>query len=165
MAQLEKTFYVRWSGLPRNAGDLDEAILQLHYIASHDEWKKLKKVPDDKKLEYFITFWEKRDPTPGTKENEAMNSYYARVEMANQSFAVMWRKGWQTDRGMVLIILGPPNEILQNNYPSSSRPYHIWQYYAINRQFEFYDRRGFGDFEFINPLSIVELQRFAESMR
>lgn len=164
-AQIEKTFYVRWSGLPRNTGDLDEAILQLHYIASRDEWKKLRKAPDKEKLELFIKFWKDRDPTPGTDENEAMQSYYARVEAANQNFSVMGRKGWQTDRGLVFIILGPPNEVIQNNYPSNSRPYHIWQYYAINRQFEFFDRNGFGDFEFINPISIMELQRFANDMQ
>jgi GWxTD domain-containing protein len=164
-AELQKPFYVRWSGLPRNAGDLDEAIMQVHYIATREEWKKMRKASEPKKLEYFIEFWKNRDPSPGTDENEAMQSYYARVEMANQSFSVMGRKGWQTDRGLVFIILGPPNEVIQNNYPSNSRPYHIWQYYAINRQFEFFDRNGFGDFEFINPLSIVELQRFAELMQ
>ena len=164
-AELQKTFYVRWTGLPRNAGDLDEAIMQLHYIATREEWNKMKKASNAKKLEHFIEFWKNRDPSPGTDENEAMQSYYARVEMANQSFSTMGRKGWQTDRGLVFIILGPPNEVIQNNYPSNSRPYHIWQYYAINRQFEFFDRNGFGDFEFINPLSIVELQRFAEHMQ
>lgn len=164
-AQIEKTFYVRWGGLPRNTSDLDEAILQVHYIATREEWKKLKKSADNQKLEQFIEFWKKRDPSPGTDENEAMQSYYARVETANQNFSVMGRKGWQTDRGLVFIILGPPNEVIQNNYPSNSRPYHIWQYYAINRQFEFFDRNGFGDFEFINPISIMELQRFADTMQ
>jgi len=164
-AELEKTFYVRWNGLPRNASDLDEAILQVHYIATREEWKKLKKVPESKKLEYFQEFWKKRDPTSGTEENEAMQSYYAKIDAANQLFTVVGRKGWQTDRGLVFIILGPPDEIIQNNYPSGSRPYHIWQYYSINRQFEFYDRNGFGDFEFLNPLSIGELQRFAVKLQ
>ncbi|MBN1480386.1 GWxTD domain-containing protein [candidate division KSB1 bacterium] len=163
-ANLEKIFYIRWGGLPRSADDLDVAINQLHYIASSKEWKKMRKAPDAKKLEYFIEFWKKRDPTPGTEQNEAMESYYAKISTANQEFTVMGRKGWQTDRGIVYIILGPPNEIIRNDYPSGSRPYQIWQYYAINRQFAFFDRNGFGDYEFVNPISIGELQRFAEQL-
>jgi GWxTD domain-containing protein len=163
-AQIEKTFYMRWGGLPRTAGDLDAAIQQLQYIASRGEWKKLKKASDADKLKYFQEFWQKRDPSPSTAQNEAMESYYAKIDVANQEFSVMGREGWKSDRGVVFIILGPPNEIIRNDYPAGSRPYQIWQYYGINRQFEFYDRNGFGDFEFLYPLSIAELQRFAEQL-
>ncbi len=161
-AHLEKTFYVRWAGLPRSTADLETAIQQLQYIATSKEWKKLKKAPESQQLEYFIDFWDKRDPTPGSEQNEAMQSYYARVDAANQEFTVMSREGWTTDRGLVFIILGPPDEIIRNNYPSGTRPFQVWQYYSINRQFEFYDRNGFGDYEFVYPLSISELQRFAQ---
>lgn len=163
-ASLEKVFYIRWGGLPRNTEDLDMAIEQLHYIASSAEWKKMRKAPNSKRLDYFIEFWEKRDPTPGSEENEAMESYYAKVGIANEEFTVMGRQGWQTDRGIVYIILGPPDEIIRNDYPSGTRPYQIWQYYRINRQFEFFDRNGFGDYEFIYPLSVGELQRFADQL-
>ena len=161
-ARLEKHFYIRWGGLPRNAQDLDTAIKQLQYLATSKEWKKLKKAPQDKKLQYFIEFWETRDPSPGTEQNEAMESYYAKIDAANQAFTVMGRDGWQSDRGIVFIVLGPPDEVIRNDYPSNSRPYQIWQYYSINRQFEFYDRNGFGDYEFVYPISVGELQRFAE---
>ncbi|MBN1558970.1 GWxTD domain-containing protein [candidate division KSB1 bacterium] len=160
MARLEKTFYIRWGGLPRSAEDLDMAIKQLQYIANSKEWKKLKKASDDKKLQAFIEFWKTRDPSPGTEQNEAMESYYAKIDAANQAFTVMGREGWQTDRGIVFVVLGPPDEVIRNDYPSGSRPYQIWQYYSINRQFEFFDRHGFGDYEFVYPVSIAELQRF-----
>ncbi|MBN1464420.1 GWxTD domain-containing protein [candidate division KSB1 bacterium] len=162
MARLEKTFYIRWGGLPRNTDDLDTAIKQLQYIANSKEWKKLKKASDDKKLQQFVEFWKQRDPSPGTEQNEAMESYYAKIDAANQAFTVMGREGWQTDRGIVFIVLGPPDEVIRNDYPSGSRPYQIWQYYSINRQFEFYDPNGFGDYVFIYPVSIAELQRFVE---
>ncbi len=159
-ARLKKDFYIRWAGLPRTAGDLDAAINQLQLIATNKEWKKLKKAPEDKKLEYFLEFWRNRDPSPGTDLNEAMDSYYTKVSIANQNFTVMGREGWRSDRGMIFIILGPPDEVIRNDYPSGSRPYQIWQYYSINRQFEFYDRNGFGDYELIYPVSIYDIQRY-----
>ena len=160
-ARTEKDFYMRWAGLPRNAEDLETAIQQVQYIARQPEWKKLKKAPKDKKLEAFVEFWEKRDPSPATEYNEMMQNYYARINMANEAFTVMGRDGWKSDRGMVFIILGQPDEVIRNDYPQGSKPYQIWQYYSINRQFEFYDRNGFGDYELLNPISIYELQRFA----
>jgi len=159
--KLVKPFYVRWQGLPRNAEDLETAIKQAHYTATNKEWKKLKKAPKDKKLEVFKKFWKKKDPTPTDSYNEAMDKYYTRVGLANRHFSVMGREGWQTDRGMLFIILGPPDNIIRNDYPSNSKPYQIWQYYSINRQFEFYDDTGFGDFELVYPISIYEIQRYA----
>ncbi len=162
-AVLEKHFYIRWSGLPRTAKDLDAAISQVQLIATNKEWKKLKKAPQDKKLEYFLQFWANRDPSPRTEENEAMDSFYAKVSMANENFTVMGREGWRSDRGLIFIILGPPDEVIRNDYPSDSRPYQIWQYYSINRQFEFYDRNGFGDYEFVYPVSIYDIQRYSRT--
>ncbi|RPI03545.1 MAG: GWxTD domain-containing protein [Calditrichaeota bacterium] len=161
-ARLEDKFYIRLPGLPRSTKDLHTAIQQLQLIASNVEWKKLKKTSKEKQREEFLQFWAKRDPSPGTDYNEAMESYYTLVNVANGTFGVMGREGWKTDRGMVFIILGPPDEIIRNDYPSGSKPYQIWQYYAINRQFEFYDRSGFGDYEFTYPVSIYEIQRYAK---
>lgn len=160
-ARLQKDFYIRWAGLPRTAEDLNAAINQLQLIATNKEWKKIKKAPEAKKLEFFLKFWSDRDPSQRTEENEAMDSYYAKVNMANQNFSVMGRKGWRTDRGMIFILLGPPDEVIRNDYPSGSRPYQIWQYYSINRQFEFYDRNGFGDYELVYPVSVYDIQRYA----
>ncbi|MDZ7724672.1 MAG: GWxTD domain-containing protein [candidate division KSB1 bacterium] len=159
--KLEKPFYIRWQGLPSNAQDLETAIQQARYAAKGDEWKKLKKAKGDEQLEAFQEFWADKDPTPGNDYNETMYNFYARVEAANRHFGVMKRDGWRTDRGMVFIILGPPDNIVSNNYPANSRPYQVWQYYSINRQFEFYDRTGFGNYEMLYPVSIHELQRYA----
>mgnify|MGYP006290759773 CR=1 FL=1 len=160
---MKKPFYIRWQGLPATAQDLDTAIKQARYAARGEEWKKLKKASGEERLEAFKEFWEKQDPTPFDSYNETMYDFYARVEAANRNFAAMGRDGWRTDRGMVFIILGPPDNIVSNNYPANSRPYQVWQYYSINRQFEFYDRTGFGNYEMLYPVSIHELQRYAEN--
>jgi len=163
-AILEKTFYIRWSGLPQTAEDLDAAVSKLQLLATSKEWKRMKKASDEEKLKAFQEFWKKRDPSPGSEQNEARDAFYAKVGVANQNFTVMGREGWRSDRGIVFIILGPPDEVIRNDYPQGSKPYQIWQYYGINRQFEFYDRDGFGDYQFIYPVSIGELQRYARQL-
>lgn len=161
--KLEKPFYIRWQGLPTNVKDLESAIKQARYAADNTEWKKLIKASEKEKLQAFKEFWKKQDPTPNDNYNEAMYNFYARVQEANRNFSEMGRDGWRTDRGMVYIILGPPDNIVSNNYPANSRPYQVWQYYSINRQFEFYDRTGFGNYDMLYPVSIYELQRYAEN--
>jgi GWxTD domain-containing protein len=161
--RLKKTFYIRWPGLPRNAKDLNTAIQQLQFIATQPEWKKLKKASPEQRREAFTQFWSRRDPSPGTEYNETMEAYYQRVNTANELYSVIGREGWRTDRGLVYIILGQPDEVIRNDYPSDSKPYQIWQYYSINRQFQFYDRNGFGDYELLNPISIYEIQRYAQN--
>ncbi len=158
-----KTFYVRWRSLPANARDLNEAIDQLRYIASKDEWKKLKKAKGEQRLQEYKTFWLARDPSPGTEINEAMDAHYNRIEYANQHFSAMQRQGWRTDMGMVFIILGPPDDIERNAYPRYSKPYEIWYYYRYNREFLFLDITGFGDYRLDSPYSIYEFQRLVDN--
>ena len=154
--EIEKMFNVRWIGLPTTVTDLELAIEQLRYIAQKDEYKKLKKADDDKKLEEFQAFWQRRDPTPGTEANEVADEYYRRVQYANDSFTV-FRDGWKTDMGMLYIILGPPNEIDRNPYPLQNKPYEIWYYYKINYDFVFYDERGYGEYRLLDTYSLEEL--------
>ena len=156
----EKVFYWRFKDLPATVTDLEAAIDQVEYIATRDEWKKLSKASPARKLIEFIQFWKRHDPTPGTEANEAMDAHYARVEYANQNFAIMQREGWRTDMGMLYIVLGIPDDITRNPYPSNSRSYEIWTYYRYNRQFEFYDYTGFGEYRLVYPFSIYELQRY-----
>ncbi|MCR4438646.1 MAG: GWxTD domain-containing protein [bacterium] len=159
--QVEKMFNVRWSGLPATVSDLDLAIEQVRYVAEKKEYDALRKAPEEKKLSEFMRFWKRRDPTPGTEENEAMDEHYRRVEYANERFTV-FREGWKTDMGMVYIILGPPNDIERHPYPAGDKPYEIWYYYRINRQFVFYDPTGFGEYRLLNPYSLYDLNRLRE---
>lgn len=78
------------------------------YISTSTETEKNKRETDAKKAmdELFLTF---------TKGNEALSQkiiqhYYQRVSEANRLFTNV-KEGWQTDRGMVYIVLGPPSRI------------------------------------------------------
>jgi len=147
-----KRFAVIYEDLPRSITDIDQAIEQLRYIASDSEMSAMRKAFQSQKLELFKKFWDERDPTPGTSENEEMDEYYRRVDYANQQFSTQ-RPGWMADRGMIYIKYGEPSEIIRNLMPQNQRPYEIWIYQELNLQFEFVDRTGFGDYELIGPIS------------
>ena len=157
--RMKKSFYVRWSALPSTASNLETAIEQLRYIAAKEEWKRLRKAKGDARLQEFKAFWQRHDPTPGTEANEAMEAFYSRVEYANLRFSVMHMPGWRTDMGVLFIILGSPDDVERNVYPRNMKPYEIWTYYDLNRQFLFFDYTGFGDSRLETPISIYEIQR------
>ncbi|MBN1779948.1 GWxTD domain-containing protein [bacterium] len=141
---------VHWMGMPAYANDLDKAIEQMKYIASGKETKAMKKARGEEKTRLFREFWKEKDPTPATEENEIMEEYYRRVDYANTTFGT-FHEGWRSDRGMVYIILGAPNDIERHPFEVDSKPYEIWSYYQYNRQFIFVDQSGFGDYHLISP--------------
>lgn len=153
ITSLNKSFFSRWVGLPGSVTDIDKAISQMVYIANPDELSKLKdsKTNEDK-LKNFLEFWKKKDPSPNNEENEVFNEYFRRVAYANDNFS-NYTEGWRTDRGMVYIILGAPNNIDRHPFDYDSKPYEIWEYYELNRSFIFLDQTGFGDYRLITPLT------------
>jgi GWxTD domain-containing protein len=149
-----KNFTIYWVGVPTVISDFDKAIEQLHYIAKRKEIKKMKKAEGEEKLRLFKEFWDSKDSTPETEENALMEEYYRRVEIANVNFGTHL-DGWKSDRGMVYILLGPPNDIERHPFEAASRPYEIWFYYPLNREFIFVDRTGFGDYRLVTPYSDI----------
>lgn len=149
-----KQFSIRWLGMPVYTYDLDKAINQLRYIAKSKEIKKMKKANREEKMKLFKEFWNSKDPTPGTEENSVMEEYYRRVAICNSNFSTH-EEGWKTDRGMVYILLGPPNEIERHPFEMSSKPYEVWLYYYVRKEFVFVDQSGFGDYRLITPYNEV----------
>ncbi|MGH2574538.1 MAG: GWxTD domain-containing protein [Ignavibacteria bacterium] len=143
----------RWAYFPVNIDDIDLAIGQLQYIATDDELGKIRKAktPADKQKR-LIEFWKSKDPSPNTTRNEVMNEYYKRIEYANKTYSTHYTDGWKTDMGMVYIIFGLPSNIERHPYEMDTKPYEVWDYYDINRQFVFVDNSGFGDYRLITPI-------------
>ena len=92
---------------------LDEEV---PYIITPSERAAFKKLTTDDERESFIeTFWERRNPNPGSPENEFKEEYYRRIAYANEHYA-SGIPGWKTDRGRIYITWGPPDEI--DSHPS-----------------------------------------------
>jgi GWxTD domain-containing protein len=112
------------------------------YITSDQERKAFRQLDTDEEREKFIKqFWERRDPTPGTPENEYREEHYRRIAYANESFSDNGVPGWKTDRGMIYIKYGPPDEreehrsggayqrpIEEGGGQTTSFPFEKWRY-------------------------------------
>jgi GWxTD domain-containing protein len=97
---------------------------EVPYIITNEERAAFKKLTTDDEREQFIeAFWERRNPNPGSPENEFKEEYYRRIAYANEHYA-SGIPGWRTDRGRIYIMYGPPDEI--DNHDSGGsyvRPY------------------------------------------
>jgi GWxTD domain-containing protein len=131
LASLE-TPYQKW---------LDEDVL---YIISDDERRAFRRLRTDDEHEAFIEqFWLRRDPTPGTPENEMKEEHYRRIAWANDKFST-GIPGWKTDRGMIYIKYGPPDEIDSHGATPATYPYETWRY-------RFIEGMSTPEFEFVDP--------------
>ncbi|MBK8945225.1 MAG: GWxTD domain-containing protein [Ignavibacteriae bacterium] len=148
---ITKKFYSKIFGYPTSIKDLDESIKQMQYIANSDDISFIEDGENyNEKLNRYLNYWKRLDPSPNTVENETLNEYYRRVEYANDNFDGYF-KGWRSDMGMVYITLGPPDQVTRRPYEIDSKPYEIWDYYILNRSFIFVDQTNFGDYRLENP--------------
>lgn len=97
------------------------------YIITDEERAAFKRLQTDEEREKFIEqFWLRRDPTPGTVENEFKNEHYRRIGYVNGQFA-SGIPGWKTDRGRIYITYGPPDE--KEMHPKEG--FEEWLYHHI----------------------------------
>jgi len=142
-----KSFNSRWVGVPITISDLDKAIEQMVYLAAPEDLAFIKDTDSRmEKAKRFVAFWRKQDPNPADEYNPVFNEYYNRVAYVNQNFTSYSLEGWRSDRGMVMIILGAPDNIDRHPFEYYAKPYEVWQYYNLNKQFIFVDYTGFGDY-------------------
>ena len=83
----------------------------VHYLVDSAEIKEFKSCKTDQERAAFIErFWRRRDPTASTLVNEYRQLFWNRVREANEKFLDSAGPGWQTDRGKIYILYGPPDE-------------------------------------------------------
>src|SRR5213594_307010 len=118
---------------------------EVPYVITPEERGAFKKLSTDEEREQFIEqFWERRNPNPGSPENEFKEEYYRRIAYANEHYA-SGIPGWKSDRGRIYIMYGPADEI--ESHPSggtyrrppeegggetSTYPFETWRYRYID---------------------------------
>jgi len=122
------------------------------YIISDQERAAFNSLATNEEREHFIEqFWVRRDPTPGTAENEFKMTHYSRIAYANERFRNT-KPGWQTDRGRIYIMYGKPYETqffaagLERSYPFEVWTYRYLQGIGNNVRIEFVDPNLNGEF-------------------
>jgi GWxTD domain-containing protein len=98
-------------------------------IITIEEEKQYKKLGTKEEKEQFIKwFWARRDYNPETIRNEFQNEFNRRVKYANTYFKESGLKGWETARGWIYIVLGPPSREWLKQVTNDMRLAVLWHY-------------------------------------
>lgn len=146
--------------------NFDEMVNLLRYFERQDWVDKLRKATPELRPGVWRDFFKSTDPVPITPENEALDQYFQRVQVANRRFTESGDPGWLTDRGEVFISLGEPDDVFDFSTDatrSGSRAVR-WTYNQQRLTLYFQDQSGFGRFR-LTPTSRAEFQRVLARVR
>ena len=154
------TFATRKDNAPARAAAEESSFMRwlnqdVAYIITAQERAAFEKLTTDPERESFVKeFWLRRDPAPGGA-NEFQQEHYRRISYANERFPTASGKpGWQTDRGRIYVVYGPPDEIEAHpaGSPRTQYPFMIWRYRHVDGVGDdllvtFHDRTQTRDYE------------------
>lgn len=160
---------------------LDSLYRPLVYIQEGGERGVYDGLSVEAKRNYLRQFWQRRDPTPATPQNEAREDYYRQIAHANREFREGGAgdvPGWRTDRGRIFIRYGEADETLRRPAAGPTQPYEVWKYTRGRpRKFVFLDQTGLGHYvliytderrepsyanweQLLGPEAVLDVQRF-----
>lgn len=136
----------------------------IKFLASKRDVALYEKLDLEGKTEFLVNFWQERDPTPDTPENEMMILFNERFSFADYQLG-----GAESDRGQVFIKYGEPEEIERHDSDNNMKAFQIW-YYTDGVEgdgakadsggrhfFVFGDRRAVGRFELLHSSARGEI--------
>lgn len=179
--QTTKKFYIINPAYPPELSDLfseDQLFLSSEFATMsiqriQEEYEKAKRVGPDLELvsfqqlstlnakqKFIFRFWYHKDPNPTTVVNERYEDFKKAVEHAKLNFANPFTpRGWDSDRGRVILRYGFPTNInrVLYNYDGAF-PHEIWEYDNIQGGviFVFVDKRGSGNVTLVHSTALNE---------
>jgi GWxTD domain-containing protein len=123
--------------------NFDDLLALLRYFGEDNRVGQMRNASPGERAELWRQFFVDTDPNRLTPENERLDSYFARLAMANEMFRDEGIPGWRTDRAEVFVTLGPPDEVFDAS-PSNQGRFLRWAYYDHRLVLIFQDNSGFG---------------------
>lgn len=125
----------------------EDMLGYLRFFAGPSQLAALRTAPLERRATVWAEFLRATDPIPETTTNEEMQAYFGRIQQANFEFRMDRNPGWLSDRGMVFVSLGEPDQVLERTVNStlsttqigSGTRLQIWQYRKYNSQLVFYE--------------------------
>lgn len=121
------SFRVSPSSYPKMT-KIEDLSTSLVFISTKEEADKLTAAGDDKTQFDKVVLDITRDKD---RAKTLIRNYFRRVELANIYFS-SYKEGWKTDRGMIYLVFGLPDEVNRNGQ------FEVWTYKAMNVKFTFY---------------------------
>jgi GWxTD domain-containing protein len=124
----------------------EELLTRLRYFATAERIRALRETPIDERGRAWAAFRQSTDPVPSTPEHEGLQGYFNRMAIADARFRNSGEQGYLSDRGMVFLTLGEPDQVVeqvvnQSNpsaYTQNGRV-QIWEYGQYNTRLIFLD--------------------------
>lgn len=124
----------------RNPSDFED---EAHFLLKPEDEDRFGRMLLGEQERFLAEFWARRDPTPGTAENERRDLYLRRVSFANQTFGRFGLgKGMFSDMGRAYIRYGEPTEVQRTVIPGKDN-----ELTNLIRQYVSDDDRPIGDIE------------------
>lgn len=106
---------------------ISKLVPPLIYLCTPEEYGKLVAAGNDKSKFDKVILEITRDKD---RAKDLMRFYFRRIELANTLFT-SYKEGWKTDRGMLFVIFGPPDEVFFNGSNE------LWTYNELKARFNF----------------------------
>jgi GWxTD domain-containing protein len=134
---------------------------EVPYLITDQEKEQFQSLASDAERDNFIaSFWKERNPDPNSPVNTFQEEYYAKLVYANENFGTPGSKnGWRTDRGMVYITLGAPQQRRKYLNTRYLRSMEVWFYQSPSKALPayfsliFYQPSAAEDFRLYSPYS------------
>ena len=128
----------------------EDMLGYLRFFTTPSRLRALREAPPASRATVWAEFLRATDPIPETATNEEMQAYFGRVQLANIQFRLDHNPGWLSDRGMVFVSLGEPDQVMERNVNQTFSPtqvspntrLQIWQYRQYDAQLVFYEEMG-----------------------
>src|SRR6267143_6763 len=128
----------------------EDMVGYLRFFATPSRLNALRNAPLERRATMWAEFLRATDPIPETPTNEDLQAYFGRVQQANVQFRMDRNPGWLSDRGMVFVALGEPDEVFERSINQTLSPtqvtsaarLQIWQYRQYSAQLVFFEDTG-----------------------
>jgi GWxTD domain-containing protein len=128
----------------------EDMVGYLKFFGTPSRLNALRNAPPERRATVWAEFLRVTDPIPETPVNEELQAYFGRIQEANAQFRMDRNPGWLSDRGMVFVALGEPDQVFERNVnqilsptqTSSNARLQIWDYRQYNAQLVFYEDAG-----------------------
>jgi len=115
-ASTGKEFSVAWELMnwqkPRR-----DIFVEARILFDDSEFERFRRLSIGEQERLLVDRWKSIDPTPHTAVNELYDIFQNRVAYADAHFKQPGVRGALSDRGLLYIKLGPPDEIIQESVP------------------------------------------------
>lgn len=144
---------------------MEQMLVYLRFFASPARLRALRDTTPEARARLWAAFLAQTDPNPATAEHEGLRDYFQRINIANARFRDEGGAGWMTDRGMVYVTLGEPDQVLEPTGQLNERGrIQVWDYRNQRLRLQFVDQSGFGRWR-LTPASQSEFMAAARRVQ